>query len=92
MAEDNPPQNELEAPETTVFGLDVGATPDGLGVPMDAVVILKHYIKGELGYHIFSTDNLLTVECVGMMRWATLLIEDGVTIISESDEDDDDDE
>jgi hypothetical protein len=90
---DEPESKEpVEGPETTVFGLECGATTDDLGVPLDAVVILKHYHEGELGYHIYSTEGLLTVECLGMVRWAQLLIEDGVTLISETGGDENDDD
>jgi hypothetical protein len=83
-----------EEQETTVFGLNVDATPEDLGVPMEAVVILKHYHEGELGYHIFTTDSLLTVECLGMVEWAKLLISDGVVLVTDhdGDEEEDDDE
>jgi hypothetical protein len=69
MAEDI--TNGMPKPPLTAFGLDlVGVSDDDVGVPLEALCILKCYKDGEPGYIISSTSTLTTVEGVGMLEWA----------------------
>lgn len=65
--------------EPTVLGMPIDAEPDDLirtAQPVAALVTVKVlFDDGEIGYLTRATDGLMSVEAVGMARYAQLRLE-----------------
>jgi hypothetical protein len=60
------------------FGLAMDYTPEELGTPLEAIIIVKVMEQGEFGYRMVSTADLHSIEGLGMLRWGQLLMEEGI--------------
>lgn len=71
-------QPEIQVPMDCLgLSLDCSNAED-FGQPVEVVVIAKVIQGGEFGYRMVSTTDLQSVEAMGMIRWAQLLVEEGV--------------
>jgi hypothetical protein len=68
--------------------LDCAGTAD-FGQPTELIVIVKVIQAGEFGYRMVSTPDLQSVEAMGMIRWAQLLLEEGILTQARLPEDED---
>ena len=94
MDVDNIPEPATEVP-MKVLGLDLDFSQEFVGVPVDALVIVKCFVDGEIVHRVLSTDDLTTVECMGMVQLADVVIKNGwvtLTIVDGDDDEDEDDE
>lgn len=77
-----------DEPPATLFGMPLFYDEDEeLGVPLEGVAIIKSMVNGEIQYRIVSTKHVTTVECIGMLRWAQVIVEDGMLMLSDEEED-----
>lgn len=77
--------------EKTCLGLGITsmlAYEDEDFVPLEVITVVKTMEKGDLGYRIYCTPNLGTVDGLGMMNWADLMLKIGIQriITGETDE------
>ena len=83
-------------PPATLMGLELFYDKDNpIGVPLAGLAIVKTMSGGEIGYRLVSTDDLNTVECLGMLRWAQMIVENGMFdpfIMSDEEEDSESDD
>lgn len=85
--------NEPEVVPMLSLGLplDCASTVE-FGQPVELIVIAKVVQGGEFGYRMVSTPDLQSVEAMGMLRWASILLEEGIlTQARLPDEDEEDD-
>jgi hypothetical protein len=83
---------EGEAAPQTCLGMHVelvGNAP--LGHPLEAFVIAKTLDVGDVNYRLLSTPDLNTIEALGMLRLAILLVEKGIIMHSEAEDEDEED-
>lgn len=92
-AEDIPePTPEVDM---TVLGLKIPEPYDDaewLGIPLEAFIVAKCFVDGEVKYRICSTEDLTKVESLGMLDYAKLIIESLIFAPADEDDDDEDDD
>jgi hypothetical protein len=69
--------NKLERPPMECLGMPLDGmwTQETSGIPLSAFVISKSMIEGSFAYQILATEGLGPVECLGMIHWATVILE-----------------
>lgn len=71
------------------LGLQLDYSPDEFGTPVEVLVVAKVIHRGDFAYRLISTQELNSVEAMGMLRWGQLLLESGIMQRVVSDDDDD---
>src|ERR1700691_2686452 len=76
----------IEAPPMTALGipLDGSWTQERSGVPCDALVISRSMLEGNFSYQIITNKGLGAVDCLGMLRWAQMVLEAGMFVNTEA--------
>jgi hypothetical protein len=84
----------IDAPPMTCLGmsLDGSWSSDRSGIPCDALVVSRSMLDGNFAYQIITTKGIGAVDCLGMLRWAQMILEAGMFVHTESTSDDDDEE
>lgn len=73
--------SDLAEPPTipmSCLGMDLDGVWEEGTVPIEAFVIVKTIRDGDFSYLLMSTRELNTIECLGMIRYATLILETGI--------------
>jgi hypothetical protein len=79
-------EGTFESPPMTALGipLDGEWTQERSGVPCDALVISRSMLEGNFSYQIITNKGLGAVDCLGMLRWAQMVLEAGMFINTEA--------
>jgi hypothetical protein len=81
----------IDGIEMKVLGLDVTAEDDEMGMPLEAMAIVKVLHEDHIEYRVVSTEGLTSVEALGMVQWADLVLKSvwaaPVIIVAEDDDD-----
>jgi hypothetical protein len=71
---------EIEVP-MAALGLELECTSTvEFGQPVEVIVIAKVVQGGDFGYRMVSTPDLQSVEAMGMVRWAQILLDEGILV------------
>lgn len=74
--------------EQTVLGLPI-VNPGPDGIPLDAIVLAKYMdADGEPSHRIMFTDDLEVIDVFGRLRYAQLIVENGLLVTMAGEDDD----
>ena len=62
----------------TCLGLPLDYSQEAFGAPVEVLVVTKVVHDGDFDYRMLSTRELNSVEALGMLAWARLLLENGI--------------
>jgi hypothetical protein len=83
--------DEIDVP-MECLGLDLECTSTvEFGQPVAVIVVAKVVQAGEFGYRMISSPDLQSVEAMGMVRWAQILLDEGILVQAREPEEEYDD-
>jgi hypothetical protein len=85
-------QPVIDGVEMKVLGLDVTAEDEHIGIPLEALAVIKVLHEDHIEYRVVSTQGLTSVEGMGMIQYGDLILKSvwsAPVIIVDSESDDD---